>query len=258
MRYALPNDHIASLYILHQPANTKVGRSLLDFFSITTNTFSVGSFCATPIPPFNDPFSCLKTFAACILQLSSCFRNAGFPDSLNCEEYDDYCSHIREFCDRGCPGPNCSLTTFRSLFSPPGQDRGDPSFSTSLYVCPTTSVSQRSSTSAVPSKPTTPPYPVPTDHNICVQPNNPSYGYSSDSPVGNIPLPYLTCNNDRSDFDTGRPFKLYTSSDTSRCPSYQRSGDYGPSRGCRDACDAQYQSCTGSSYILQILALNND
>ncbi len=56
-------------------------------------------------------------------------------------------------------------------------------------------------------------------------------------------LPCLTCNNLWSDYNAGNPFKLYTSSDSSQCPSYERSGNEGPHQGCRDACDSQYQGC---------------
>jgi hypothetical protein len=53
----------------------------------------------------------------------------------------------------------------------------------------------------------------------------------------------LTCNNLHSDYQSGNCFKLYTAPQSFNCPSYPRSGPSGPSQGCKDACDSQYQSC---------------
>lgn len=207
----------------------------------------MGAFCSSSIPPFSDAYSCLRSFTACILQLSSCYRIAGYPDSLDCDGFDDYCSSLDGFCDRACPGPRCSLSGFRSSGYPGNQQQDTSSISTMTYACSSTPPASPADTNPASSVP--PAYtalPVPTYSNICKQPDNPSNGYDSLTPVGKIPLPFLSCNNDRYDFNRGKPFKLYTSTDTSKCPSYQRSGDYGPTRACQDACDLQYQSCTGS------------
>jgi hypothetical protein len=75
--------------------------------------------------------------------------------------------------------------------------------------------------------------PIPTPTGICSAQNN---------PVGGIPLPVVTCNDLASSFASG-PFKLYTDSNSSKCPVYGR-GSGG--NACVDACDAQYNSCVNT------------
>lgn len=78
--------------------------------------------------------------------------------------------------------------------------------------------------------------------NICKQPSNWLYGYSSDNPVGNIELPVVTCNNLKSQFNQ-LPFKLYTESNSNQCSAYGRGQ---ASNACADACKAQYNQCTNT------------
>jgi hypothetical protein len=51
----------------------------------------------------------------------------------------------------------------------------------------------------------------------------------------------LTCNNLKTDYDAGYPFKLYTSRDSKSCAEYPRGG---VGQACKDACLAQYNSCS--------------
>jgi len=182
----------------------------------------------------------LSAVASCEVQLASCFLNAGFPDSLNCFSFSSWCSSVSHYCGNYCPGGSCSKSGCTSKYPPSGTTPPSVTYSTSVYTCPAKSTSSvKPSTSS--SKPsTTSCVPIPTNSNICKQPNNPGNGYSSSSPVGNIALPCLTCNNVYSDYQSGNCFKLYSDADTNKCPSYPKSQ---PSQGCKDACDNQYNSC---------------
>lgn len=189
-----------------------------------------------------------------------CYRVAGFHSSV-CHEFQRYCDTLDNYCDRNCYGEPCSLSRFKLIHPPLLEGQGKTSLSYSYYPCPTfepvppttefpeisnyPSTATRNPTSNLLASPTHP-APASTSTNICIQPNNPAGGYNPSNPVGNVPLPVLTCNNDRSDFEFGRPFKLYLSSNHSKCPSYQRSGDYGPAKACRDACDDQFKNCVGT------------
>jgi transcription elongation factor len=81
---------------------------------------------------------------------------------------------------------------------------------------------------------------VPTVSNICVQPHNPSKGYTRDSPCGGIELPCLTCNNIKAEFESGSQLKLYKSKDSSSCSKYNKPS---VNQGCKDACLIQFNSC---------------
>ncbi|KAG0652200.1 WSC domain-containing [Hyphodiscus hymeniophilus] len=208
-----------------------------------TCEYKCGKWCSSPLPNFSDSDSCGKAVAACSVQLASCFLQAGFPESLNCFEFSAWCSKVSTYCGNSCPGKSCSNSECKSKYPPSGPASPSPTLSTSVYTCPPASAtpSKTSSSSTIVS--TTSCVPVPTNSNICSQPNNPSNGYTSSSPVGGIALPCLTCNNLKSEFNSGNCFKLYTSPDSSRCPSYSRSGSHGPGQGCKDACDSQFTSC---------------
>lgn len=163
---------------------------------------------------------------------------------MKCFEFSSWCESVSSYCGKYCPGNSCSLGGCKSKYPPSGQPAPPaPTVSTSVYTCPpATTKPTKPATTTKPST-TTSCVPVPTSSNICTQPNNPSKGYSSSSPVGNIPLPCLTCNNIYSDYKSGNCFKLYNNADSSKCPSYPRSGSWGPGKGCKDACDSQYESC---------------
>ena len=203
-----------------------------------TCEYKCGKWCSSPLPPFTDSGSCSKAVAACSVQLASCFLHAGFPDSLNCFQFSSWCGQVSSYCGNYCPGNSCSLGGCKSKYPPSGPVAPSPTVSTSVYTC---SVSTTTTPSAAAS--TTSCVPVPTNSNICTQPNNPRNGYGSQSPVGGIELPCLTCNNIKSEFNAGNCFKLYTAPQSSNCPSYPRSGPHGPGQGCKDACDSQYQGC---------------
>jgi hypothetical protein len=183
--------------------------------------------------------------ANCELQVAACFLHAGWPGSLDCFSYSSWCSSVSTYCGGYCPGGSCSKQGCTSKHPPSGPSSNPTAtYSTSVYTCPpatSTSTSSAKPSTTSSSKPsTTSCVTVPTNSNICTQPNNPGKGYGSTSPVGNIPLPCLTCNNVYQDYQQGNCFKLYTYADTNKCPSYPKSQ---PGKGCKDACDNQYNSC---------------
>ncbi|KAL2074513.1 hypothetical protein VTL71DRAFT_8291 [Oculimacula yallundae] len=205
-----------------------------------TCEYKCGKWCSSPIPKFTDKNACWTAVSSCSVQVASCFLNAGFPASMDCFEFSSWCSSISSYCGNYCPGNNCSKEGCKSKYPPSGPSPPPPTVSTTVYPCPAASA-KPSTTSSTASSTTA--IPIPTETNICKQPHNPSKGYSSSAPVGNIELPCLTCNNIYSDYKAGYPFKLYTSSQSKNCPSYPRGGYNGPTQACKDACDSQYRSC---------------
>jgi hypothetical protein len=200
--------------------------------------YKCGSWCSSPLSSFADAGSCKTAAYNCAIQLASCFLNAGYPDSLNCFKYASWCTSVSNYCSQYCPGNSCSPSGCKSKYPPSGSPAPSPTTSTSVYTCALSSspsiTSETTSTSCIP---------VPSSSCVCKQPSNPNKGYSSSSPVGSIPMPCLTCNNLYSDYNKGNWFKLYTSSDSSSCPSYSKSNI---SKGCKDSCDSQYSACMGT------------
>jgi hypothetical protein len=182
------------------------------------------------------------------VQIASCFLEAGWPGSLKCFDFANWCQSVSSHCNGSCPGKSCSKPSCTSKYPPSGPTIPGASVSTSVYTCPVSSTKTASKTTLSTGKvsSTSTCVPIPTQTNICVQPHNPNNGYSSTSPVGNIPLPCLTCNNAHGDYNNGNCFKLYTSPQSSNCPSYPRGGTTGPSKACKDACDHQYTICIGT------------
>ncbi|PQE13221.1 hypothetical protein CJF30_00003133 [Rutstroemia sp. NJR-2017a BBW] len=226
------------------PSTTKTSVSLCtsttSIVPTPTCEYKCGNWCSNPIPTFTDKNSCLTAAGSCAVQLTSCLLGAGFPSALQCLSFASWCQNVASYCTSYCPGNSCSVSGCKGKYPPTGPSPPPVSYSTSVYTCPatlktTTTSSKPSSTSSI--------VPVPTCSNICVQPNNPSKGYGSSSPVGNIPLPCLTCNNLQQDYNAGYPFKLYTNKDSGSCGSYTRPNC---GQGCKDACDTQYTSCVNT------------
>ncbi|KAL8826061.1 MAG: hypothetical protein Q9191_004032 [Dirinaria sp. TL-2023a] len=118
-----------------------------------------------------------------------------------------------------------------------------PKTSTPVKPHSTTPVKPKTTTPVKPKTSTTTQAPVPTVSSICSLPNGDSNsGYSNGACVGGIKPPALTCNNLQSTFSQ-YPFKLYTDKDSSKCGGYSRNT---VPQGCKDACQAQYNSCLGT------------
>lgn len=170
------------------------------------------------------------------MQVASCFLYAGFPESMNCFAFSNWCQSVSGYCQTSCPGSKCSKSGCISRYPPAiPPNNPSPTVSTSVYTCPASSAANPATTTSKAPASTTSCVTVPTCSNICSQPNNPWKGYSSNSPVGNIPLPCLTCNNIQSDYSAGKTFKLYNTPESKDCPSYPRGGSGGPGKGCQDA-----------------------
>jgi len=162
---------------------------------------------------------------------------------LKCFEFGDWCNSVSKYCSKSCPGKNCGISACKKNNPPAGYpSTPQPSVSTTVYPCAT----KPATTSRPVTSTSSDCVPVPTEVNICKQPHNPSKGYTSQNPVGDIELPCLTCNNWKTDFNRGYAFKLYTEANTKNCKSYGRGGKQGPTQACKDACDAQYSACTST------------
>ncbi|KAI1437676.1 hypothetical protein GGR50DRAFT_643640 [Xylaria sp. CBS 124048] len=201
-----------------------------------TCEYQVGKWCSNPIPDWNDKKSCLDSWSQCSLQSASCFSKAGFPDSLNCFKYQDWCSELDNYCLTKCVGGKCGgKSAFQKIC--PAQGGKPAATSMSTYPCPQTIITSTKSTT-VPRPTSSCPVAAPTG--ICSQATNSRYGYGAGKPVGGIALPVVTCNNIKDEYNKGNVYKLYTEKDSRNCPSYRRP-DY--QSACADACKAQYQQC---------------
>lgn len=146
-------------------------------------------------------------------------------------------------CTVECPGPYCSDAQFEHYWPParPSSVKSADSIVTSVFLC---SATVQASTNPLPSlKPATTAtslIPIPTVCNVCIQPNNPSKGYSTAFPVGGIPLAVLTCSNNFAQYQAGQVFEIYNASNPALGTTYSRNR---VNFGCTDACAQQYQSC---------------
>ncbi|KAI1823578.1 WSC domain-containing protein [Xylaria intraflava] len=201
-----------------------------------TCEYQIGKWCSNPIPGWNDHKGCLTAWSQCVLQSSSCFLKAGFPDSLKCFEYVEWCDKLDLYCLTDCVvSGKCGGKPSFCNGSPP-KGGNPPTTSTSTYPCPTTVTTTKTTTSTKPASSC----PVATPTGICTQPTNPRYGYRPGHPVGGIGLPVVTCNNIKNDWNQGNVYKLYSDKDSHNCPSYPRPRC---PDACADACKTQYQQC---------------
>ncbi|KAJ3579386.1 hypothetical protein NPX13_g1177 [Xylaria arbuscula] len=204
--------------------------------------YKIGKWCSNPVPDWDDKTGCLISGTKCLLQSASCFLKAGFPESLGCLKYKEWCAALDLYCLTKCIGKDCDKAGFIAKHPPKGLP---PTTSTSTYPCPTTvtTTTKATTTTTKPGYPTgypTDDCPVPTPTGICTQPTNKKYGYGPGKPVGGIELPVVTCNNIKDDYKSGNVFKLYTDKDSKKCKSYPR-----PEcpNACADACKSQYEQC---------------
>ncbi|KAM0278087.1 hypothetical protein ACHAQH_005379 [Verticillium albo-atrum] len=197
------------------------------------NEYCCGKWCSTPIPEFDDKDACYKGKAKCGLQVAACLKHAGWPDVLDCFNFQKWCQNIDGYCGSKCKKGkkgSCSKKDCFSSYKPVGG--GKPVTSISTFPCAATT------TATTPPVQTTPTVPEPTG--ICVQPSNSRYGYGPGKPVGDIDLPVVTCNDLEADYKSGNQFKIYWDSDSRKCRSYTRTKV--PS-ACADACRQQYDDC---------------
>jgi hypothetical protein len=198
--------------------------------------FKAGNWCSPPLPDWTDKPGCINAAKTCALQLSSCFKMAGFPGVQQCFQFGAWCLQISQFCVcsdcAGASPPKCNKKAAWNKYKPACVQI--PTTTTITTACPTSLVP---TTTAPPATTTTACPPEPT--NICKQPTNDRWGYGPDKPVAGIPLPVVSCNDIKNDF-TRNPFKFYVHPDSRRCPSF--SWNNRPNV-CQEACEEQYEDC---------------
>ncbi|KAG6007099.1 hypothetical protein E4U21_006361 [Claviceps maximensis] len=194
-----------------------------------------GNWCAPALPQWHDSNSCNIAKKTCRKQISSCFKTAGWPGSVECYKFKAWCDYLDNYCEDSCPGRACGKTDCWNQYR---GDRGSPPANppittTSVHACATTS-------QPAPTEPTVPC--PPQDTNLCTQPTNDKYGYGPGKPVGGIALPVVGCNDQRDDF-YGKPYKYYTEAESRNCPGF--SWSQWPSV-CSSACEEQYNNCVAT------------
>ena len=214
-----------------------------------TCEYKCGKWCSSPLPDWDSPTSCFPSHANCFLQISACFKQAGWPGALECFGFAEWCSSLSNYCKGSSkPGGICSKKDFWNHKPPsvPGGGPGTPPMTTVITVpclpvstgkptgTTTTTTKPATSTKPVTTTTTSTQCPIPTSTSLCKPPKD------NKPPVGGIPLPVVTCNDLRDSFNAGHPFKLYTDSDSSKCKAYSRSSF---SSACLDACQEQYDDC---------------
>ncbi|KAK3505006.1 WSC domain-containing protein [Neurospora crassa] len=209
-----------------------------------TCEYKCGKWCSSPLPDWDSPQSCFPSHANCFLQVSACFKQAGWPGALDCFGFAEWCSALSTYCKGSSkPGGICSKKDFWNHKPPSSPSLAGPGLPTTTVITvpclpvstsKPTSTSVPTSTKAATFTTTGTKCPTPTSTTLCNPPK------SNKPPVGGIPLPVVTCNDLLSSFTSGYPFKLYTDSDSSKCKSYARSSF---STACLDACQEQYDDC---------------
>lgn len=206
----------------------------------STCEYGCGKWCNEPLPDFDDQTSCKSSHSSCQLQVAACFKNAGWPDSLKCFDFSDWCSGVNDYCSTS-PSKVKNYGKSNCFSSKPPQGT-PPTTQTITAPCAATTTAKTTSTKPATTTTSTTKAPCPTVSNVCKQPSNWIYGYDSNNPVGDIELPVVTCNDLKSDFSQ-LPFKLYTDSKSQNCGGYTR--PQLPS-ACADACKVQYDQCTNT------------
>lgn len=163
------------------------------------------------MPDWHDKFGCIKSAAACKLQWASCFKKAGLTGAIGCFKYLEFCKSIELSCLK-CVLGKCDKS-----------DCKPPSVSTTTIVTPCAPTATNPPPTVCPPKPT----------NICKDTGS----------ICGIPLPIVSCNDDKSQF-AAAPFKLYNDADTSKCPIFPQPE---VPNACAQACKEQYDQCSKTS-----------
>ncbi|KAL2181799.1 WSC domain-containing protein [Thermothelomyces heterothallicus CBS 202.75] len=200
--------------------------------------YKCGKWCSSPLPDWNDPETCKNAWSSCHVQVASCFKQAGWPDVLDCFEFSQWCADIAKYCDSN-PRGGCRKGDFWGKKPPKGGAHPSTTITVTATCAPATGTKPPATSTKPPASGTTTRCPIPTPTNICIQPGNPLYGYGPGRPVGGIDMPVVTCN-DLPDEWAQFPFKGYTDRDSRNCRKYQRNQC---ANACADACKEQYEDC---------------
>jgi hypothetical protein len=201
-----------------------------------TCEYKCGKWCSNPLPDWADATNCKTAWSNCALQVTSCFKNAGWPDVLNCFDFGDWCSDVSTYCNTKPGSAGCRKTDFFGKNPPKGDSAKTVTVTT---TCAPATTAKPSTTTTKPATSSSTKCPVPTPTNICTQPSNWLYGYAPGKPVGGIDMTVVTCNDLANDWPN-YPFKGYADSDSSKCKKYARNGCV---NACADACKDQYDDC---------------
>ena len=194
-----------------------------------------GNWCAPPLPDWRNELECIIAAKTCALQVVSCFKYAGWPNTIDCFDFQRWCGKVEAYCSSDCTRSSCGKVDCFDKINPCNGNCNCPTVETSVYPC--LAATTMTQATATPDAPVTSCPPEPT--NICTQATNNMLGYGPDKPVGGIAMPVVSCNDQRDDFN-GKPFKFYTDANSYDCPSFawqQRPNV------CKDACNEQYQQC---------------
>ncbi|KAK3990553.1 WSC domain-containing protein [Cladorrhinum sp. PSN332] len=212
-------------------STTKTTSSICTTTTVVPPTceYKCGKWCSSPIPSWGNSNDCKAAFSNCYLQVASCFKQAGFPEVLECFNFGAWCSDVDKYC-RSTPGGSKGGFCGRNPPKHPNPPKGVTSTITVPCAAPTSTKPATTTTQA----------PIPTPTNICKQPSNSKHGYGPGKPVAGIELPVVTCNDLADQFNAGYPFKLYNQPISRNCKKYTRSGC---TNACADACKEQYEDC---------------
>ncbi|KAL2201413.1 WSC domain-containing protein [Corynascus similis CBS 632.67] len=201
--------------------------------------YKCGKWCSSPLPDWDDAKSCKKAWSTCAIQVASCFKQAGWPDVLDCFDFGEWCADISKYCDSN-PRGGCRKGDFWGKKPPKGGAQPPTTITVTTTCAPATSTTPpATSTTQPPASSTTTKCPVPTPTNICVQASDWLFGYGPGKPVGGIEMPIVTCNDLAEDWPQF-PFKGYTDLESHKCRKYQRNQC---TNACTDACKEQYEDC---------------
>ncbi|KAL8419954.1 hypothetical protein RB594_002923 [Gaeumannomyces avenae] len=202
--------------------------------------YKCGNWCSGELPNWENQNDCKSSSSNCKLQVAACFKQAGWPGAVECFNFQQWCDSCDKYCKQP-PKNKCSKDDWFKQKPPVKGPSGKPTTKTITVPCKPTTTSKPPHTTSMPTKPTTTSKcPVPTVTNICKQPTSWKDNYGPGNPVGGIELPVVTCNDIKREHQSGKQWKLYTDSDSSKCPGYSHGG---VPNACQDACKEQYDDC---------------
>ncbi|KAM3483106.1 hypothetical protein MY8738_003550 [Beauveria namnaoensis] len=241
-----------------KPTSTAPGTCTTTIVTPPTCEHKIGNWCLPPTPEWTCKEDCYAAWKKCEVTVFSCFHQAGFPDSLNCFEYAQWCKSLKSYCNRCDNSDRCNkLDCWKSLepghvgtsttqtatvpctgvptSNPPGTSTKPTTKPPGTTTKPTTSTKPLTSTQTSTSTTQCPPQPT----NVCKQPTSKECDFGPGNPVGGVPLPIVTCNDCKDDFNAN-PFKMYTVANSKNCPSFPHGRIGGV---CCEACKHQYYKC---------------
>ncbi|KAJ1310050.1 hypothetical protein OPQ81_006803 [Rhizoctonia solani] len=94
----------------HDPS---VGRIRLCGTTPQTCDVKIGSWCAAPLPSFNNRATCLTSAAVCKKQSDECYKKVSLLQTPKCVAYAATCAKDAVYCATGCSSTKCTRTTFK-------------------------------------------------------------------------------------------------------------------------------------------------